>query len=233
MTSSSPSPPTLKLTMGSTIPLTAKILTKYLPLGFVEDMSTQMFAVVASITLRLFSRSAVPSKRRQLGGTTNACYATQIAPFLVSWKLIPVSICGRRKTYRPINYLNQFKNALRTSLESLRSQAAAGGPDLKFAAGSATAPNFQRLYAFVQCTPDLSKLDCNNCLVGAFQNISLCCDGKQGGRVTRRSYYVRFDIYPFYNPTNNAASPRRSTNITDKREGTRSFIIITQQIMQS
>ena len=36
MTSSSPSPPTPKLTMASTIPLTAETLTKYMRLDFVE-----------------------------------------------------------------------------------------------------------------------------------------------------------------------------------------------------
>jgi hypothetical protein len=128
-------------------------------------------------------------------------------------------------------YVNQFKNDLRTLLESLRSQAAAGGPDLKFAAGNATAPNFQTLYAFVQCTPDLSELDCNNCLLEAFQDIPLCCDGKQGGRVIRPSCNIRYELFPFYSPTT-AASPRRPTN-EDKREGTCFFIIIAQQIMWS
>ncbi|XP_062160696.1 cysteine-rich receptor-like protein kinase 25 [Alnus glutinosa] len=113
-------------------------------------------------------------------------------------------------------YVNQFKNDLRTLLESLRSQAAAGGSDLKFAAGNATAPMFQTLYAFVQCTPDLSELDCNNCLLEAFQDIPLCCDGKQGGRVIRPSCNIRFEFFPFYSPTT-AASPIRPTN-EDKRE---------------
>jgi len=107
------------------------------------------------------------------------------------------------------NYVNRFKNDLRTLLESLRSQAAAGGPDLKFAAGSVTTQNFQTLYAFVQCTPDLSQQDCNDCLVGAFQGVSQCCDGNEGGRVLRPSCYVRFEVYPFYNSTT-AASPRKS-----------------------
>jgi hypothetical protein len=128
-----------------------------------------------------------------------------------------------------VYHVNQFNQDLRTLLESLRSQAVAGGPDIKFAAGNATAPMFQTLYALVQCTPDLSELDCNNCLLGAFQNIPGCCNGKVGGRVIEPSCNIRFEIYAFYNSTA-AASPRRPTN---KREGTRFFIIITQQIMWS
>jgi hypothetical protein len=124
------------------------------------------------------------------------------------------------------NYVNRFKNDLRTLLESLRSQAAAGGPDLKFAAGNANATNFQRLiYAFVQCTPDLSQQDCNDCLVGAFQGISQCCDGKEGGRALRPSCNVRFEVYT------TAAAPNNAP--TAAKQGTRSFIIITQQIMWS
>uniref|UniRef100_A0A2N9GGI6 Uncharacterized protein n=1 Tax=Fagus sylvatica TaxID=28930 RepID=A0A2N9GGI6_FAGSY len=58
--------------------------------------------------------------------------------------------------------VNQFKQDLRTLLDRKRGQAAAGGSLRKFAVGNATAPNFQTLYALMQCTPDLSELDCNN-----------------------------------------------------------------------
>jgi hypothetical protein len=105
------------------------------------------------------------------------------------------------------NYLNRFNDDLRSLLESLRSRAVAGGSLRKFAAENATAPNFQTLYALVQCTPDLSEEDCNGCLVEAFRNIPQCCDGKQGGRVIGRSCNMRFEVYPFYNSTAAASPP--------------------------
>ena len=117
------------------------------------------------------------------------------------------------------NYVDQFNDDLRSLLESLRSQAVAGGSLRKFAAaGNTTAPNFQTLYAVVQCTPDLSEEDCNSCLVGAFQNIPQCCDGKQGGRVVTPSCNIRFELFPFYIYT--AWTTSTPTINSNKREGT-------------
>jgi hypothetical protein len=105
---------------------------------------------------------------------------------------------------------------LRTPLERRRSGAAAGGLDLMIEAANA----IPSLYALAQCTPDLSEQECNHCLLGAFESIPQCCDGKEGGRVVRPSCNIRFENYPFYNLTT-AALPRTlmSTN-TNKREGT-------------
>nr|QMS43714.1 protein kinase [Betula platyphylla] len=105
------------------------------------------------------------------------------------------------------NYVNQFNDNLTTLLGSLRSQAVAGGSLRKFAAGNATAPNFQTLYALVQCTPDLSELECNNCLGETFQGIPQCCGGKQGGRVIGPSCNMRFEVYQFYTSTAVASPP--------------------------
>ncbi|KAL4632484.1 hypothetical protein ACB092_04G054400 [Castanea dentata] len=107
--------------------------------------------------------------------------------------------------------LDQFNQDLRTLLDSKRVQAAAGGSLRKFAAGNATAPNNQTLYSLVQCTPDLSYQDCNDCLAGAFGNITQCCGGKQGGRVITPSCYFRFEFYLFYDAkADNASSPSLS-----------------------
>ncbi|XVE51170.1 hypothetical protein DITRI_Ditri02bG0017900 [Diplodiscus trichospermus] len=59
----------------------------------------------------------------------------------------------------------------------------------------------QRLYSLVQCTPDLSREDCNVCLRGAIAALPMCCNGKQGGRVLTPSCNVRYELYPFYNGT--------------------------------
>jgi hypothetical protein len=99
------------------------------------------------------------------------------------------------------NYVDQFNDDLSTLLESLRREAVAGGSLRKFAAGNATAPNFQTLYALVQCTPDLSEKDCSDCLRGTIEGIPQCCDGKQGGRVVKPSCNIKFEVYPFYNST--------------------------------
>ena len=69
------------------------------------------------------------------------------------------------------NYLDQFNQVLRNLLDGKRIQAIAGGSLHKFAVGNATAPNFHTLFSLVQCTPDLSKQNCSDCLVEAFGNI--------------------------------------------------------------
>ncbi|KAH7569241.1 hypothetical protein JRO89_XS06G0128700 [Xanthoceras sorbifolium] len=102
---------------------------------------------------------------------------------------------------RNVSSVDQFNQVLTTLLESLRSRAASGSSLRKFATGNATAPDFKTLYALVQCTPDLSKEECSDCLVSVTGLIPECCDGKEGGRVIGPSCNLRFEIYRFYAPT--------------------------------
>ncbi|XP_047313042.1 cysteine-rich receptor-like protein kinase 25 [Impatiens glandulifera] len=92
----------------------------------------------------------------------------------------------------------QFNYALMTFLTHLRTTAAAGGPLRKFAAGNTTGPDFQKLYALVQCTPDLSEQLCNDCLKRAMSEIPDCCDGKVGVRVFYPSCTLWSENYPFF-----------------------------------
>jgi hypothetical protein len=158
-------------------PLTAKTPTKYTPSEGAEEMLTRMFAEIVSITLHIFSKSSVPIERRQLCGTNIANDTIQIDPFLASWKLVRVSISRTQRTYQQITWINSTL-ILGPCMENLRSEAVVGGSLRKFAVGNATVTNFQTIYALVQCTPDLSKQDCKNCLDGASKEISKCCYGK-------------------------------------------------------
>ncbi|KAF5474792.1 hypothetical protein F2P56_006656 [Juglans regia] len=104
----------------------------------------------------------------------------------------------------PANSLNQFNDVLWTLLEGLRDEAAAGGSLRKYAVNNTIAPQFMTLYALVQCTPDLSREECDTCLTGAFGEIRKCCSGKQGARVFRPSCNFRFEIEQFYYSTSMA-----------------------------
>ena len=77
--------------------------------------------------------------------------------------------------------------------------ASAPSGEKKFAAKEVSYTAFQSLYVLVQCTPDLSKHDCNQCLLQAILSISICCNNKQGGRVLYPSCHLRFETYSFYN----------------------------------
>lgn len=85
--------------------------------------------------------------------------------------------------------------------------AAANGSLRKFAIGTTTALNFQPLYGLVQCTPDLSELDCSDCLARTMAEITNCCGMKQGGKVVKPNCNVRYEISRFYDPTTVAPLP--------------------------
>ncbi|XP_031126153.1 cysteine-rich receptor-like protein kinase 19 isoform X2 [Ipomoea triloba] len=63
---------------------------------------------------------------------------------------------------------DQFSQDLTTLVDSLTTQAADGGPFLKYAADNMSGPDQQTIYAYVQCTPGLSVQDCTDCLNTAF-----------------------------------------------------------------
>ena len=91
----------------------------------------------------------------------------------------------------------QFNQQLRVLLRELRGQAAAGGPLMKIAAGNETAPDFQTMFAMVQCVPDLSAAGCSNCLIRAEQ--LLCCGNNARIALYMPGCYLEYSIQPFYN----------------------------------
>ncbi|RDX87683.1 Cysteine-rich receptor-like protein kinase 25, partial [Mucuna pruriens] len=115
--------------------------------------------------------------------------------------------------------VDQFNQVLRNLLDSLVSKASLGDSRLKFAAANESGPAFQNIYGLVQCTPDLSELECSACLVGAISEIPLCSDSKKGGRILRPSCNFRYELYPFYDANNvamaSAPAPKVSPPSTD------------------
>lgn len=97
-----------------------------------------------------------------------------------------------------VSEVAQFNQALNPLLASLTSRAAAGDSLHKFATGHATTENNETIYALAQCTPDLSKEDCSNCLNNATGLFPQCCGGKQGARVVTPSCHFRYEIELFY-----------------------------------
>ncbi|KAK6149802.1 hypothetical protein DH2020_017327 [Rehmannia glutinosa] len=96
---------------------------------------------------------------------------------------------------------DKFKADLRRLLDNLRGRAAYGGTLRKVAAGNVTGPDFQSIYALVQCTPDLSPENCIRCLTEAALEIPICCDGMRGGSVLLPSCILGFETFSFYNET--------------------------------
>ncbi|KAF7132744.1 hypothetical protein RHSIM_Rhsim09G0041000 [Rhododendron simsii] len=92
-----------------------------------------------------------------------------------------------------------FKDALRNLLmNDLRVRAAKGGTRRKFDSGNAPGPDNIPIYAFTQCTPDLSKQECEDCLQQAIEDIPNCCGfGPVGGRVLKPSCNFRYENASF------------------------------------
>lgn len=91
----------------------------------------------------------------------------------------------------------QFNQDLRDLLDDLKARAI----QRKFATGKRRGPNFQTIYGLVQCTPDLSSMQCSDCLDNAFRYISTCCSGRIGGQILKPSCRLRFEVGRFYNET--------------------------------
>uniref|UniRef100_A0A7N0TNC2 Uncharacterized protein n=1 Tax=Kalanchoe fedtschenkoi TaxID=63787 RepID=A0A7N0TNC2_KALFE len=97
----------------------------------------------------------------------------------------------------------QFSEQLRGLLHSLRGEASSGAD--KFAVGYTNATNIVRTYALVQCTPDLSELDCAACLDYLFGYISSFAPGSTTGRGYCPSCNFRYQLRQFYETAANGS----------------------------
>ncbi|KAF3450459.1 hypothetical protein FNV43_RR06542 [Rhamnella rubrinervis] len=104
--------------------------------------------------------------------------------------------------------IDGFNDGLEALLEDLRSRAVEGGSLRKFAAGNADAPNnFETIYGIAQCSPDLSDVDCSDCLVDAIDRLTACCKGKRAARLAMPSCTVAYDLDRFYDVSTELPPP--------------------------
>ncbi|XP_054787860.1 cysteine-rich receptor-like protein kinase 44 [Prosopis cineraria] len=140
---------------------------------------------------------------------------------------------------------NKYKDALDRLMLNLKSIAAAGDSHRKLAVGNATVDKSRTVvYGLAQCMPDLSNEDCDDGLLKAISDISVCCQDKVGGRVIKFSCNIRFDHFLFYDPTaidssvqlslpiTNAvlAPPTNTTSSRGERKSTRLSLIVVKII---
>jgi Salt stress response/antifungal len=90
--------------------------------------------------------------------------------------------------------LKQLMNTLITQAVNNRKQLFATG----FINSASSSKN---LYGLVQCTQDLSKDDCYQCLQEFVRRIPDYCYGKFGGRLLGTTCSIRYESYMFYNDT--------------------------------
>ncbi|BBH07030.1 hypothetical protein Prudu_018834 [Prunus dulcis] len=95
----------------------------------------------------------------------------------------------------------QFEPVLTHLLGNLSDRAASTNSLKKFAAGHATVPGGEPIYALAQCTPDIDKQNCSSCLKQSVTEIQTCCGGRNGGRVLKPSCNLRYENYSFFAST--------------------------------
>lgn len=125
---------------------------------------------------------------------------------------------------RNLTFYPKFNSSLNTLMTTLINQASLGNAELKFATGSTKLTSKKTLYGLVQCSPDLSRLDCVRCVKSLISNVFTeyfvtVTKGSlfiaEGGRVVSPSCNVRYEIYPFYkNVTYIAQPPASNRNAT-------------------
>ncbi|GJR03458.1 cysteine-rich receptor-like protein kinase 8 [Tanacetum coccineum] len=93
----------------------------------------------------------------------------------------------------------QFNQGVKVLFDQLRNDASRGGSLRKYATYNTSGPGFTTLYGLMQCTPDLSEIDCSICLDRAISYIPSCCDSKRGARFYFSSCNMRYEEYRFYN----------------------------------
>ncbi|XLS47677.1 hypothetical protein HN51_022035 [Arachis hypogaea] len=132
-----------------------------------------------------------------------------------------------KKSDKNATDLNEFNTKLNDLLNGLKSKASSGDSRLKYAVGNFSLPNFDDVYGLIQCTPDLSGEDYDNCIAQSIERISKdCCKDTMGGRVVRPSCFMRFETsYQFYGPTAYtppsppASPPPTTTSVTNPSSG--------------
>ncbi|KAF8029638.1 hypothetical protein BT93_E2150 [Corymbia citriodora subsp. variegata] len=154
-----------------------------------------------------------------------ACtWGTGDIPCIIRYSDVPMY--GVKQTFPTIRLFNtgdiqmdqdQFDQIWRNFTEELAAMASMGTSELKFAARSTALPNFQTMFALLQCSPDLSRINCQSCLWECINDYQDCCHGKQGGVVQKPSCIFRWDLYPFFesDPSNPPPSPPPPTVVTE------------------
>ncbi|KAG6754708.1 hypothetical protein POTOM_040502 [Populus tomentosa] len=89
-------------------------------------------------------------------------------------------------------------------------RASTSSSRLKPEAETADLTSTQKMYVFMQCTPDVSPSNCSECLQKCVDYYKSCCYGYQGGFAQKPNCVFRWDLYTYYNLFTQVTSPSPS-----------------------
>lgn len=110
---------------------------------------------------------------------------------------------------------DNFKKELGGLVDKIKAQAVVPKNE-GFGKGETKLSQFVTLYAFGQCTRDLSPLGCSQCLAIAVEFFQTICDNRKGCRVLYSSCYVRYELYPIFYPLDSSSTLSVADNTVSK-----------------
>ncbi|XP_052170580.1 cysteine-rich repeat secretory protein 38-like [Diospyros lotus] len=141
-----------------------------------------------------------PNLKAAMGGY-DQCMLRYRSPYNITKDMERPSVYAYNDDYN-VTSPDRYNEVLKELLGRLRSQAAKGGSDLKFATGSQQGPDNQNIYGMAQCAPDLSEKQCNDCVDEAIDELPVCCNNRIGGRVLKVVCNIQYETnFQFYNQT--------------------------------
>ncbi|KAK9946099.1 hypothetical protein M0R45_011576 [Rubus argutus] len=142
--------------------------------------------------------NACPNQKEAVGCFDNCTLRYSNRSLYGVMESVPALISLNSQNVSSPDAADEFNQRLTELLETLTGEAASGGDMLKFAAGNLNASKTNKtIYAHAQCTPDLTELDCKNCLDDAYRRMKKYSHGNIGGRVCTPSCNFRFEVYRF------------------------------------
>jgi hypothetical protein len=117
--------------------------------------------------------------------------------------------------------LTDFKNiwedlTSRTITAASAARSTPSSSDNHYRVDFANLTKFQNIYALMQCTPDISSDECNNCLQRGVLEYQSCCGNNTGGYVMRPICFFRWQLFTFSKAFHNitlATPPKPPMNV--------------------
>ncbi|KAL0542885.1 hypothetical protein IC582_017966 [Cucumis melo] len=134
-----------------------------------------------------------------------------------------------------------FNMALRSLFDRLKMEASSGSSIQKSAWGGekVRSPSMDTIYGLVDCFPDLSYLDCFDCLNQLQASLPSCCNASTGVRLAATSCQLAYELHPVYaplppppSPLSLSPSPSHENNDNSGRSRT-TFVIIMVTIVSA
>ncbi|KAM5588589.1 hypothetical protein ABKV19_006847 [Rosa sericea] len=118
----------------------------------------------------------------------------------------------KNKQEKNVSNPNQCGDVLKNLMKKLLDQTAYTSKHM-FATGDMKFSGKQSMYGLQQCTRDIPRSDCHNCLNSALEELQVCCSAREGGTIVNRNCNVRFELYRFFNDIYSKGDKRKSWKV--------------------